>query len=136
MHRIATFVEKLPAHPNAEYYKVYPRSVRQYPGGTAFMAADEQGCDKLYSCGEKAPFEGLRREAGGTVFYECELSAHNAAVLRELFPFCGPQKVLSRKCTFGTGDRLGLATPGQDVYKRQPASRSASSPQANWCRMF
>ena len=119
MHRIATFVEKLPAHPNAEYYKVYPRSVRQYPGGTAFMAADEQGCDKLYSCGEKAPFEGLRREAGGTVFYECELSAHNAAVLRELFPFCGPQKVLSRKCTFGTGDRLGLATPGHIAAVRK-----------------
>lgn len=68
MHRIATFVEKLPAHPNAEYYKVYPRSVRQYPGGTAFMAADEQGCDKLYSCGEKLRSRGFGGKPEGPFF--------------------------------------------------------------------
>ena len=44
MHRIATLSKSYRRTPNAEYYKVYPRSVRQYPGGTAFMAADEQGC--------------------------------------------------------------------------------------------
>ena len=113
MSRIGTFISKLQTHPNAEYYIVYPRSVQQSAQGTVFMAQDDQGNDKLYFFGENSPLDGRKVEDGETVFYECDLNRRNAAVLRELFPFCKPQKVLTRPCTFGAGDRLGIATPGQ-----------------------
>ncbi|MDO4269510.1 MAG: tagaturonate epimerase family protein [Eubacteriales bacterium] len=113
MGRIGTFINKLQAHPNAEYYIVYPRSVRNCAHGAVFMAQDEQGGDKLYFYGERCPFDGVKKTDGNTVFYECGLSHANAQVLRELFPFCAPQKVLTRPCTIGTGDRLGIAAAGQ-----------------------
>jgi len=42
----------------------------------------------------------------------CDLSLENTLILMELFPFTRPVSVLSFPATIGTGDRLGLATPG------------------------
>jgi hypothetical protein len=36
----------------------------------------------------------------------------NAEVLRKLFPFTAPSRVLGKERSFGLGDRLGIATPG------------------------
>jgi len=40
------------------------------------------------------------------------LSHKNAEVLRKLFPFTAPSRVLGKERSFGLGDRLGIATPG------------------------
>ncbi|MBE6688041.1 MAG: hypothetical protein E7588_02045 [Ruminococcaceae bacterium] len=40
------------------------------------------------------------------------LTHENAVILRELFDFTCPKPVLRENCSFGVGDRLGLATDG------------------------
>jgi len=40
------------------------------------------------------------------------LSHKNAKILRKLFPFTCPSRVLGKERSFGLGDRLGIATPG------------------------
>jgi len=40
------------------------------------------------------------------------LSHKNAEVLRKLFPFTAPSRVLGKERSFGLGDRLGIATSG------------------------
>ncbi len=42
----------------------------------------------------------------------CNLSPENTFPLMDLFPFTRPASVMSHPMTIGTGDRLGLATPG------------------------
>ncbi len=42
----------------------------------------------------------------------CDLSPENTRSLMERFPFTRPVSLLSASATIGTGDRLGLATPG------------------------
>jgi len=42
----------------------------------------------------------------------CDLSLENTISLMELFPFTRPVSLLNDPLTIGTGDRLGLATPG------------------------
>ena len=44
--------------------------------------------------------------------FEAELSAANARVLHEVFPFTAPISLRQRPTTVGCGDRLGRATPG------------------------
>ena len=49
---------------------------------------------------------------GGEIGYKiCPCNHHNASLLRERFPFTSPQ-VMGLKPAIGTGDRIGLATPG------------------------
>lgn len=43
---------------------------------------------------------------------QAELNHENACILRDIFPFTGPKQVLNEACTFGVGDRLGIATTG------------------------
>ena len=43
----------------------------------------------------------------------CDLTVPNSKALHVLFPYTKPQSHASHKFTFGLGDRLGLATPGQ-----------------------
>ena len=40
------------------------------------------------------------------------LNHENAQLLRKLFPFTAPERVLCKDRSFGLGDRLGIATPG------------------------
>lgn len=51
-------------------------------------------------------FEGDKQEG----FIKAPYTAHNAEVLRSLFPWTRPSEVLRRKCSFGCGDRLGYVT--------------------------
>lgn len=42
----------------------------------------------------------------------CDLDWENTQILMELFPFTRPRSLKEFPITFGTGDRLGIATPG------------------------
>lgn len=71
--------------------KTYPASTH----GDVFIARDQSGRDVLVRDGKP---HALDHEA--------------ACWLRERFPFTAPSPVLGRDCTFGVGDRLGIAAPG------------------------
>lgn len=122
MKRISEYVARLQTATgpvNPEYYGVYPASVRSKETYTVFMGRVKGKGVRLCAFGEH-PFVGLERDG----YTECELSHENAVLLRKEFPFCAPKPVLSScKCTFGVGDRLGRATPGQlRVFERYDAT--------------
>lgn len=57
-------------------------------------------------------FEGKAAEGDGRQILEGPLSAANAAALRAAFPNLRPALISKSLTSVGTGDRLGLATPG------------------------
>jgi hypothetical protein len=85
---------------------IYPKSVNEIDDTTCFLARGPGG-KVLGVRGEAIGFEGERQ---GDVLL-CALTAGNAAVLRDRFPWLYPQP-LGLKLSVGCGDRLGLATPG------------------------
>ncbi|GAA2720286.1 tagaturonate epimerase family protein [Cellulomonas aerilata] len=58
------------------------------------------------------PFDGSSAEGGGGYVLEGPLTAANAAALRTAFPHLRPSLIGNQRTSVGTGDRLGLATPG------------------------
>ncbi len=80
----------------------YPKSFTE----DVFMARDASGRDVLVDRGEIRPLD------------------HEAAqYLRARFPFTAPVPVLRRPCTFGVGDRLGVACPGHiRVFEKYDAT--------------
>ncbi len=87
---------------------VYPRSPDAAEGTACALVRGKEG-KALAVLGEKADrFAGEKREE----LKLCPLTAENAGALMELFPYTKPRSHRGRPFTFGTGDRLGLATPG------------------------
>jgi hypothetical protein len=86
---------------------VYPKSVVVLGETRYFLVRTPEGDKMLGVEGEDADFEG--RMADDVRL--CPLNAHNAAVLRGRLPWLRPQP-LGLKTSAGSGDRLGLATPG------------------------
>src|SRR5699024_12234621 len=65
-----------------------------------------------------APFDGVAAEGHGGQVLEGPLSAGNAAVLRDRFAHLQPALIGNEGTSAGTGDRLGLATPGHvDAFR-------------------
>lgn len=88
---------------------VYPSSVKFADGAFFCLARTEQG-KRLAVLGEgKAAGDFSGEIVAGVKF--CPLNAENAAALREYFPWTAPVPI-GRRASFGTGDRLGVATPG------------------------
>jgi tagaturonate epimerase len=98
-----------------EIQRVYPRSLCSKNGLTYGLVRTLEG-KKLVVLGEREgvfadPFRGrvLRQILTLKV---CDLSAENTEILMSLFPFTRPKPLLRDSITIGTGDRLGVATPG------------------------
>ncbi len=89
------------------FENVYVRSEVAYEGTTYVLARDADGQKVLCVMGDVDRFEGDWR---GDVWV-APLSAHNAAELRARLPWLNPVP-LALATSAGTGDRLGLATPG------------------------
>ncbi len=85
---------------------VYPRSEVEV-GGTTYLLVRGAAGKRLAVLGDTAGLEGMRH---GDLFL-CPLTPGNAAILRERLPWLRPQP-LGLKKSVGSGDRLGLATPG------------------------
>ena len=60
-----------------------------------------------------APFEGSASAAGDGHVLTGPLSTANAKALQSVFPALRPQLIGGHRTSVGTGDRTGLATPGQ-----------------------
>ncbi len=94
--------------PDPAGYGVYAPSVKKLDGGIVFMA-DAGEKDALVSFGRDFGLTGGHAEDGCMV---APLTHENAAVLKKLFPYAAPTRVLSRDATCGVGDRLGIAGDG------------------------
>lgn len=98
-----------------EVQKIYPNSFQIHRGLLYGMILTPQG-KRLLVIGEeeklqKDPLRG-RLVKFTPSFKVCDLSLENLPPLMELFPYTKPVPVLRAPATIGTGDRIGLATPG------------------------
>ena len=96
--------------------KIYGRSFSKVNGLTYGLIRTGEG-KKLAVVGEKQviladPFRGTVLQGPSTLKL-CDLSPENSQCLMSLFPYTKPGPLLKQKLTtIGTGDRLGVATPG------------------------
>ncbi|MDR2702208.1 MAG: tagaturonate epimerase family protein [Spirochaetaceae bacterium] len=99
-------------------FEVYEKSINKSDSVEAlevFMAKEmppEKPGDFLvvnFRNGDNLGFTG-EKIADGLI--KAPLSHENANVLRKVFPFTSPSRVLCKERSFGLGDRLGIATPG------------------------
>ena len=88
---------------------VYPESVHEIAGGLLYLA-DAGNDDALYFAGTDCPFEGAVQEMDS--LFRVPKTYETARVLWKLLPWTAPRQVLAEERTFGTGDRLGIATVG------------------------
>ncbi len=84
---------------------VYRDSVVEVDDTTYFLTKDK----RLGVLGDEAGFKGARHEQSGALL--CPLTPANAAALRARLPWLRPVP-LGLQTSAGSGDRLGLATPG------------------------
>ncbi len=95
--------------------KIYGKSFLKIKDLIYGLIRVEEG-KKWIVLGEKR--EVLRDPFTGRCYHQaqtlkvCDLDWENTQVLMELFPFTRPKSLKEFPITFGTGDRLGLATPG------------------------
>lgn len=110
--------------------KVYERSRHTAGSCTVCMLWGESE-DMLLITGENPGFTG--RDTGDG--FAAPLNHENAQLLRKLFPFTAPKPLLSEIRTFGLGDRLGIAAPGQlraiEKYDAIPALAQQSIRELN-----
>jgi hypothetical protein len=95
--------------------KVYPKSFVSRNGLKYGLIRTAEG-KKLAVLGDKGPvladpFQG-KCYHHKTTLKVCDLSHENTKCLVELFPFAKPVSLREHPITIGTGDRLGVATPG------------------------
>jgi hypothetical protein len=95
--------------------KIYPKSFSLNHGLFYGLIQTSKG-NKLVVMGEKNSvlkdlFRGTCHHHASTIKV-CDLSAENTECLMSLFPYTKPISLKKDPITIGTGDRLGLATPG------------------------
>lgn len=121
MKNFKDFIPLLHAKVDPLLYGVYPLSIHTTKGTTLFIAKDKHK-KVLVSAGPCVGLVGSEHTIKEIHVVVGELDAANAALLRTLFPFTAPRRVLEKERTFGVGDRLGLATPGHiRVFKEYDA---------------
>ncbi|MDL2228817.1 tagaturonate epimerase family protein [Treponema sp. OttesenSCG-928-L16] len=107
----------MPALKNYMGFEVYEQSIHTTGTSEVFMARD--GLDTVIIAVNNPGFAGTDI-GGGKV--KAPLTHENAELLRRLFPFTAPSRVLRKDRSFGVGDRLGIASPGHiQVFKKYDA---------------
>ena len=122
MTTIQQFIKQLPNANPKDFKNIYPNSVNTYLNGHIFMATIDHE-DVLVATHEAASvFHGKAHHFDDIEFRIVSLNHEHATIIRDLFPFTAPIKVLDKKRSFGLGDRLGIAGPGHlDVFKKYDA---------------
>ena len=111
MKNYKNFIPLIGAKVDPVIYGVYPLSINSVEGGTVCMA-DDCGETLIIAVGKDWDFSGVEFEVDGIECVAAPLTHANAKVLRALFPFTAPTRVLQKERTVGVGDRLGIAGPG------------------------
>ncbi|MEM3041784.1 MAG: tagaturonate epimerase family protein [Nitrososphaerota archaeon] len=101
--------------------KIYETSITRKKDCTFFLILEnlEKKLTILYPSSRKNFLNGFKVEETGKVEFEkgifeyaiCPRNHQNASALRKIFPFTRP-RVMGLTPAVGTGDRIGLATPG------------------------
>jgi hypothetical protein len=96
--------------------KIYPRSF-SFLNGLMFGLVRIPEGRRLTVMGERGtvladPFRGDILSGTSSSLKICDLSPENTECLMTRFPFTRPKSILTHPVTLGTGDRLGVATPG------------------------
>jgi hypothetical protein len=132
-------------------YKVYYNSVKSEKDNYFFLVKDNQ---KKYLAvvgkpGEVKKFESNAPEekkidGNELIIKICYLNHHNLNLLRGIFPHLNPS-FCGLRASFGTGDRLGIATPahlqafqGKDIFPilAQQSVREMARTERNWQKVL
>ena len=89
-------------------FDAYEKSINR-KGPSTILMIKENGLDFILVQGKNPGFNGEKLPGGKL---KAPLNHKNADVLRKVFPFTAPSRVLGKERSFGVGDRLGIATPG------------------------
>jgi hypothetical protein len=122
MTYIETIIDKLPYTEAFRKTNPYPDAIEAYNDGHIFMTNYKKKDIMVATNGAIKHFDGKTYNYNNIEYKIMTLSHENAEVLRKLFPYTAPIKVLDQKRSFGLGDRLGIAGPGHlDVFKAYDA---------------
>ena len=133
-------------------YSVYNKSLKEKEEKLFFLVRDDQ---EKYLCiyGDFNKFKKLDfhikaekklENSQNNLFQICPLKSSNMAGLQRIFPYLKPL-VIGKKSSFGTGDRLGSATPahvkafkGKDVLPvlAQQLEREMERTESNWQKVM
>lgn len=111
MKDVRKFIPLLKSKVDPVEYGVYPLSIHTSDETTVFITRI-RGEKHIVSVGPSIGLEGISERIEDKEVIIGELNSANAAVLREVFPFTAPSRVLSKERSIGCGDRLGLASAG------------------------
>ncbi|MBU4047812.1 tagaturonate epimerase family protein [bacterium] len=132
-------------------YTIYHSSIKSKEDNHFFLVKDDQA-KYLTVIGKPEvvkKFEGLvseekKIEEDGLFAKVCYLNHHNLSLLREIFPWLNPS-FCGLRTSFGTGDRLGIATPAhiqafkdKDVFPvlAQQSVREMARTERNWQKVL
>jgi len=113
--------------------KIYPRSFCSKNGLGYGLIRTSEG-KKLAIVGERSHvlrdgFEGDCHHRSSSLKL-CDFSSENTECLMDLFPYTKPVSLRNHPMTIGTGDRLGLATPGHIRAVRKFQARPVLAQQS------
>jgi len=135
----------------SDRYKVYPSSIKSKEDNYFFLVKDDQakyltliGKSKAAQKFEGPVSEEKKIEEDGLFAKVCYLNHHNLNLLREIFLWLNPS-FCGLRASFGTGDRLGIATPAhlqafkdKDIFPvlAQQSVREMARTERNWQKVL
>lgn len=132
-------------------YIVYSSSIKSEKDNYFFMVKDDKEkflivvvVSDLVKKFEGSVLEEKEVDENKLIIKKCYLNSHNLSLLREIFPCLNPS-FCGLRTSFGTGDRLGIATPahlqafkGKDIFPvlAQQSVREMSRTERNWQKVL
>jgi len=132
-------------------FKVYPPSIKSEKDNYFFIVKDNQEKHLIViakiNVSRKFSGEVLKEqklEGHEIAIKICSLNHHNLSLLREIFSYLNPS-FCGIRASFGTGDRLGIATPahlqafqGKDIFPilAQQSVREMARTERNWQKVL
>ncbi len=132
-------------------YTLYPSSIKSKKDNNFFIAKDSNekylvviAVDDVARKFEGKILEEKKIDKNELIIKICYLNHHNLNILREIFPYLNPS-VCGLQPSFGTGDRLGIATPAHiQAFKdknlfpilAQQSVREMARTERNWPKVL
>ena len=132
-------------------YEIYYDSVKSEKDDYFFLVKDKQtkylalvGKPEIVEKFEGSTSEEKKIEKEELLIKICYLNHHNLSLLRGIFPYLNPS-FCGLRASFGTGDRLGIATPahlqafeGKEIFPilAQQSVREMSRTERNWQKVL
>lgn len=135
----------------SDRYKAYSSSIKSKKDNYFFMAKGDKEKNLIILAPPNLAnkFEGENLEEkivdeNKLIIKKCYLNHLNLSLLREIFPYLNPS-FCGLRASFGTGDRLGIATPahlqafqGKDIFPvlAQQSVREMARTERNWQKVL